>query len=386
MDTLTLSLTLDNQHFAQYREMDQLFALEEDNAIRKTNTSSTSLVTMKIPPLSIDQAHCCFGHLREANLCKLAIIAEIEIYGILSSCEACILAKITKTILRSPATRRIQIMDLFHNDLVGPITPIRYKKAFYFQMVTDDYSRIGWGWSLTSKAKAFTKIQNLHSLLKVQTRAMSIRRLRLDRAMEFLKEEIQEWMETEGIDSEPTTSYRPDQNGVAEQANCKVIECMRATFIETDLPKKWWPLVFDTTLYVKNRTSTSAISNFLLPIIYLTNTKPDLSHLHSIEYTAVYKIPDAIRVKSKKFEGAGMKCRFLDYKSTNFRLLDSEKVIVSSDVEFPVEKAKNFEERDLTLFVEPQVDELECILVNSVKAYQQEKRFSGGFLDEVDTN
>lgn len=253
-------------------------------------------------------------------------------------------------------------------------------------MATDDYSRAGWGWSLTSKAQAFTNIRNLHSLLKVQTGGMSMRRLRFDRGMEFLKEEMQEWIKTEGIHSEPTALYWPHQNGVVERANRTVIERMRATFIETDLPKKLWPLVFDVTLYVKNRTPTLAISNSLLPIIYWTNKKPDLSHRHPIKCAAIYKIPDAKRVKSEKFEAVGAKCRFLGYEGTNFRLWDSEKVIVSSDVEFPLQRAKKFKEQDQTPFVEPQVDELDCISVDLAKAYQPERRFPGVSLDEVDAD
>lgn len=131
-DMLTLHLTADNQQFAQCREIGKLFALEEDNATRTASGGLTALVTMKTPPLLMDQAYRCFGHLGEANLRKLATIAEIEIFGILSPCEACILAKITKTIIRSPAARTMQIMDLFHNDLVGPITPMGYNKALYF--------------------------------------------------------------------------------------------------------------------------------------------------------------------------------------------------------------------------------------------------------------
>ncbi len=95
-----------------------------------------------------------------------------------------------------------------------------------------------------------------------------MRQLCFGRGMKFLKEEMQEWMKTEKIHSEPTALYRPDQNGVVEQANWTVIERMRATFIKTDLPRKLWPLLFDATLNMKNRTPTSLISNFLLPIIY----------------------------------------------------------------------------------------------------------------------
>ena len=97
---------------------------------------------------------------------------------------------------------------------------------------------------------------------------MSIRRLSFDRVMKFLKEEIQEWMKTDGIHSEPTAPYRPDHNGVAEKANRTVIERISAIFIETHFPKKFWSFFFYTTHYLENRTPTSAISNFLLLIIY----------------------------------------------------------------------------------------------------------------------
>lgn len=128
----------------------------------------------------------------------------------------------------------------------------------------------------------------------------------------------------------------------------------------------------------------------MLPVIYWANKKPDLSHLHPIGCAAVYKIPDAKRVKSEKFEAAGVKCCFLGYEVTKFRLWDSEKVIVSSDVDFPIERTKNLEEQDQTPkfipFVELQVDKLDCISVDPAKAYQPEKRFPGVSLDEVDAD
>lgn len=90
-----------NTQFAQCKEIRMLFALDEDYPTRTASEDSTALVTMRIPPLSMDQAHRCFGHLGEANLRKLANVARIEIYRILFPCQACILAKITKTTIRS---------------------------------------------------------------------------------------------------------------------------------------------------------------------------------------------------------------------------------------------------------------------------------------------
>ncbi len=82
--------------------------------------------------LFINRANCCFVYLREKNLRKLTTVARIEIYGIFSSCETCILAKITKTISRSPINLTMQKIDEFHIDHVAPINPTGYKKSICF--------------------------------------------------------------------------------------------------------------------------------------------------------------------------------------------------------------------------------------------------------------
>ncbi len=117
--------------------------------------------------------------------------------------------------------------------------------------------------------------------------------------------------------------------------------------------------------------------------MYLTINQPDLSQLYPIRCGKVYKIPHAKIVKSEKFEAAGVNCRFLGYKGTNFWLLGNEKVIVSSDVEFPLKRAKNFEERDKPTFIEHHGDELDCISVDLAKAYEPEKGFLGIFFRRI---
>lgn len=46
-------------------------------------------------------------------------------------------------------------------------------------------------------------------------------------------------------------SVGPKQS--AEQANRTVIELVQDIFIETDLPKKLWSLVFDATLLIEQK-------------------------------------------------------------------------------------------------------------------------------------
>lgn len=54
-DTLTLHLTSNNRQFAQYREIDKLFALEEEVSVENNRASSTSLFTDKTSTLSTMQ-------------------------------------------------------------------------------------------------------------------------------------------------------------------------------------------------------------------------------------------------------------------------------------------------------------------------------------------
>lgn len=63
--------------------------------------------------LSIDKTHWCFNHLGEENLQKLANIADIEIYGILSHCKSCILTKIVKTITVHQQLRQLTSWTYF---------------------------------------------------------------------------------------------------------------------------------------------------------------------------------------------------------------------------------------------------------------------------------
>ena len=86
----------------------------------------------------------------------------------------------------------------------------------------------------------------------------------------------------------------------------------------TDLRKKFWLLIFDYNLYMRNQRPTFAILKFLLPIIYLTKKKPDLSHIDHLRHTKVYKISDTISAKSEKFEAIEVKDHFHGYKSTSF--------------------------------------------------------------------
>lgn len=76
-----------------------------------------------------------------------------------------------------------------------------------------------------------------------------MQRFRSDSGSEFDTTACQEWMQTEGIQWEPTTPYNPHQNGVAKWH----IIC--ALLYDAGLPNNQWgeANVISTAVYLKNR-------------------------------------------------------------------------------------------------------------------------------------
>ena len=62
----------------------------------------------------------------------------------------------------------------------------------------------------------------------------------MDNAREFILSEFQEYLDSEGIILEMTSTYLPSQNGVAERLNRTLIERARAMIINSGLPKFLW--------------------------------------------------------------------------------------------------------------------------------------------------
>ena len=140
-------------------------------------------------------------------------------------------------------------------------------------------------------------------------------------------------MTTHGISLEPTPSYRPDKDRVAERVNRTLITRMRVTLIESQLLKKIWPLVLEYQTLIKNCVPTCAIAHSV-PITFWTNKKPDVSIIHRFGCNIIVHIPQEKRVKLVKFDTVGTTGKFVGYEHTNVKIWTGEKVIISTDIKF----------------------------------------------------
>ena len=108
--------------------------------------------------------------------------------------------------------------------------------------------------------------------------------------------EFSRFLDEQGIKRQFTCRYTPQQNGVAERKNRRIVEIARALLNEKEMPKYYWAEATHATVYIMNKTPTTAIHGMTLEEKF-TGKKPDLSHLKVFGCLAYVNIPDELRSK-----------------------------------------------------------------------------------------
>lgn len=91
--------------------------------------------------------------------------------------------------------------------------------------------------------------------------------------------------------------------------NRTIVEGARAMLIDSQLPKKYWTLAFQTMAYLRNRSPTRA-NDFRTPYEVFYGAKPNLVHLHPFGCEVRVTIPEE---KLKKLSKKTWTGRFVGY-------------------------------------------------------------------------
>ncbi|KAB2626152.1 hypothetical protein D8674_017812 [Pyrus ussuriensis x Pyrus communis] len=205
-----------------------------------------------------------------------------------TTCTVCIQGKQHRTEMPTKSTwRASQPLELIHADICGPISP------------TSNSGKRGGEFTSTG-------------------------------LVDFCKEN--------GIKRQLTTTYTPQQNGVAERKNQTVMNMVRSMLSEKKLPKTLWPEAVNWAIYVLNRCPTLAVKD-ITPQEAWSGIKPTVEHLRVFGSLAHVHVPD---VKRGKLDDKSFTCILLGVseESKGYRLFDpiAKKIIVSRDVIFEEEK------------------------------------------------
>ena len=111
------------------------------------------------------------------------------------------------------------------------------------------------------------------------------------------------------IKRELTTSYNPQQNGVAERKNRTIMEAVKTMIHDQDLPMCLWAEAAMAVVYVQNRLSHSALGFKTLEEMF-TGKKLEVSHLKIFGFPVFIHI---LKEKRNKLEPSRNKGIFVGY-------------------------------------------------------------------------
>jgi transposase InsO family protein len=102
-----------------------------------------------------------------------------------------------------------------------------------------------------------------------------IKTLRTDRGGEYCSKQFQEFLKDQGIHHQMTTSYTPQQNGIAERKNRTLMELARSMIKTKQMDNTYWAEAVSCASYIINRT-TSKYSTTQTPQEMWSGTNPKL--------------------------------------------------------------------------------------------------------------
>lgn len=131
---------------------------------------------------------------------------------------------------------------------------------------------------LCQKSEMFTAYQGFETWLDCQLSAR-IKLLHSDRGSKHQGKQFVLYLQQQGTEQCFTAHDTPQHNGVAEQLNHTILECVRAMLHASKLPRFLWGEAARHAVWLKNRTPTKAL-NGKTPYEAAFHKKPDLSHIH----------------------------------------------------------------------------------------------------------
>ena len=224
--------------------------------------------------------HERMGHLSEQNLKRLTKMSNgMKPVPEDCVCEACALGKQTEDPHKGKIENGEWPLDLLHTDICGPFKSVPgYDGSLYWLIILDDYTGYAWIFPLKLKSEFFEQV---HFFLKTwESPERKCRRIRLDFSGEGNSAEFHDMCRDYGIRLEYSCTDQHEQNGKAEALNWHIRAKLEPTLIAGGIQKKYWPLVVQSIMYLRNRSPNAGRT--ITPYEGWHGDKPDLSRIRKI--------------------------------------------------------------------------------------------------------
>ena len=175
-------------------------------------------------------------------------------------CEACTKGKQHRCPYpKSADYRASEPFELVHIDVCGPMPVPSFGGSRYFVTFIDDYSRHTFVYFMKNKSEVLEKFKEFNSCA-VNGTGKPIKILRSDNGGEYSSKEFESFLKKNGIVHQLSVPYNPAQNGVAERMNRTIMESTRSMLSHAQMPNEFWAEAVNTSVYVRNRSPTTALN------------------------------------------------------------------------------------------------------------------------------
>nr|GEW48282.1 hypothetical protein [Tanacetum cinerariifolium] len=184
---------------------------------------------------TLDESNLWHKRLRHINFKTMNKVVKgnlvkglpLKIFKNNHTCVACQKEKQHKASCKSkPANSIGQPLQRLHMDLFGPTFVKSLKKKSYCLVVTDDYSRFSWVFSLAIKDETSGILKTFIAGIENQINH-KVKIIRCDNRSEFKNHDLNQFCGMKGIKRKFSVARTPQQNGVAERKNRTLIEAAK---------------------------------------------------------------------------------------------------------------------------------------------------------------
>ena len=255
----------------------------------------------------------------------------------LDFCESCVFGKAHKQSFKKGKHTSKEVLEYVHSDLWGSpsVVPSLAEKQYFITFI-DDYSRKVWIYFLKTKDEAFDTFKEWKVEVETQT-GRNLKCLRTDNGLEYCNKIFDSYCASTGVKRHMNCVYTPQQNGVSERMNRTIMERVRCMLSESGMEERFWAEAASTTVYLINRSPSSAI-DYKLPEELWSGAKPGIKHLRRFGSTAY------VHTTKAKTSPRALKGYFVGYPqgTKGFRvwLPDEERCTISRNIIFHEEDSQ----------------------------------------------
>lgn len=247
-----------------------------------------------------------------------------------SHCDSCVRGKQSKPPFPDSSRRPTRVLHRIHADTVGEVPTAGTGGERYFLTVVEEYSSYIDVIPVQQKSSIAQELISVIARWERQTES-KVKVVRTDRGTEFLNKTFHGFCATNGVHTEMSAAYTPQQNGVAERANRTIKEKARTLLLGVNADCSLWNEAIQTAAYLHNVTPVAGKSK--TPFEEFYGHKPDLSRLRKWGCLAYVKREKHQTHPMGAQSVAGMFVGY-DQQSKGYRVRVGDKVLVSRNVHF----------------------------------------------------